>query len=142
MYLLDTNILSELRKIESHRADANVRNWAAQENVEHHYISAMTMFEIEMGILRLARKDPEQATLLRDWQQNYILPEFEDRTLAMDTDVALQAAALHVPDPKPERDAIIAATALVHDMVLVTRNVADFVATGVRLFNPWGEAGR
>lgn len=141
MFLLDTNVVSELRKAPSGKADERVVEWAAAQTPERLFICSTVILETELGALRIIRRDPRQGMVLRNWIDRTLIPEFADRTLAMDIDVALQAAALHVPDPKPERDAIIAATALVHDMTLVTRNTVDFVATGVRLFNPWGEAG-
>ena len=74
---------------------------------------------------------------MRSWLHEYVLPTFADRVLPVDTAVARRGARLHVPEPKPYRDGLIAATALVHGMTIVTRNVADFQATGVALLNPW-----
>lgn len=93
--------------------------------------------ELEIGILRVEQRDPAQGNLLRRWMESRVMPEFAERTLPVDTIVALRCARLHVPDPRAERDALIAATALVHGMRVVTRNVADFAATGVPLLNPW-----
>jgi predicted nucleic acid-binding protein len=103
-------------------------------------VEAVTLMEIELGILRIERRDATQGARLRVWMNDYILPEFADRTLPVDTAVALRCAGLHVPDPFSERDAFIAATALVHGMTLVTRDLADFKAAAVPLFNPWNAA--
>ena len=137
MFLLDTNVLSELRKAGDGKADANVTAWLSSVDAGTLYVSAMTLMEIELGILRIERRDAAQGARLRTWMIHHVLPEFQDRTLAVDTAVALRCASLHVPDPRAERDALIAATALVHGMTVVTRNVEDFEATGVPLLNPW-----
>ncbi|MFD2182104.1 type II toxin-antitoxin system VapC family toxin [Rhodoplanes azumiensis] len=135
MFLLDTNILSELRR--PRRADPNVLEWAAGMDIERFYLSVITIMEIAVGALRLERKDPEQADALRRWIDQNLLPDFNDRLVPVDLAVARQCARLHVPDPRAERDALIAATALVHDMTVVTRNVRDFAPLGVRVLNPW-----
>ena len=137
MFLLDTNVISELRKAGDGKADANVVAWLSSVDATTFYLSAVTLMEIEVGILRIERRDPAQGARLRAWMNQHILPEFADRTLPVDTAVALRCASLHVPDPRPERDAFIAATALAHGMTVVTRNVADFAPTGVPLLNPW-----
>ncbi len=137
MFVLDTNVISELRKAGDDKADNRVIAWLSGVDATAFYLSAVTLMEIEVGILRIERRDPAQGAKLRVWMDQYILPEFSDRTLPIDSAVALRCAALHVPDPRSERDALIAATALVHGMTVVTRNVADFAPTGVRLLNPW-----
>jgi predicted nucleic acid-binding protein len=137
MFILDTNVISELRKAGSGKADYNVVSWLSQHNAENLYISTITLMEIELGILRIARRDAVQGQLLRKWMDHHILPEFSDRTISIDIAVALRAAALHVPDPRPERDSLIAATALVHRMVIVTRNGTDFLPMGVTVIDPW-----
>ena len=137
MFLLDTNVISELRKAGDGKADTNVVTWLSSVDATTFYLSAVTLMEIELGILRIERRDPAQGARLRAWMDQHILPEFADRTLPVDTAVALRCAPLHVPDPRPERDAFIAATALAHGMTVVTRNVADFAPTGVPLLNPW-----
>ena len=137
MYLLDTNVVSELRKAPSGRADAKVVAWAASVAVPMLFISSITILEIEIGILQIERKDPAQGMLLRGWLENNVLPAFDGRIIAFDTPIARRCAGLHVPDRRSDRDAIIAATALVHGMQVVTRNTADFEATGVLLINPW-----
>lgn len=137
MFLLDTNVISELRKAGDGKADGNVAAWLSSVDAGTLYLSAMTLMEIELGILRIERRDAAQGARLRVWMTHHVLPEFLDRTLPVDAVVALRCASLHVPDPRAERDALIAATALVHGMTVVTRNVADFEATGVPLLNPW-----
>jgi hypothetical protein len=137
MFLLDTNVISELRKAGDGKADTNVVTWLSSVDATAFYLSAVTLMEIELGILRIERRDPAQGARLRAWMDRHILPEFANRTLPVDTAVALRCARLHVPDPRPERDAFIAGTALVHGMTVVTRNVADFALTGVPLLNPW-----
>jgi predicted nucleic acid-binding protein len=135
MFLLDTNVLSELRRAD--RADARVAAWARSVDHLQFYLSAITILEIEAGTLLLARRDVQQGLVLRTWIDEHVLPAFEGRILAVDTGVAQRCAKLHVPDRRPERDALIAATALVHRLKLVTRNVADFEPMGVDLINPW-----
>jgi predicted nucleic acid-binding protein len=135
MFLLDTNVLSELRRAD--RADARVAAWARSIDHLQFYLSAITILEIEVGTLLLARRDVQQGLVLRTWIDEHVLPAFEGRVLAVDTGVAQRCANLHVPDRRPERDALIAATALVHRLKLVTRNVADFEPMGVDLINPW-----
>ena len=137
MFLLDTNVVSELRKAGDGKTDTNVTAWLSGVDAGTLYLSAMTLMEIELGILRIERRDVAQGARLRAWMTQHVLPEFLDRTLPVDAAVALRCASLHVPDPRAERDALIAATALVHGMTVVTRNVADFEATGVPLLNPW-----
>lgn len=137
MYLLDTNVLSELHRAIRGRGDPNVTAWLASVGVASCYLSPITLMELEIGVLRIERRDARQGTALRTWFEDLIVPEFKDRTLPIDAGVARRCAGLHVPDPRSERDALIAATALVHKMTLVTRNVADFQPTGVALFDPW-----
>lgn len=137
MHLLDTNVLSELRKVRLGKADANVVAWSESVDAADLFISAITVMELELGVLTMERKDPVQGAVLRAWLEQQVLPEFYDRTLSIDTAVAQRCARLHVPDKRSERDALIAATALVHGMAVVTRNVADFRRTGVNIVNPW-----
>lgn len=137
MFLLDTNVISELRKAGDGKADPSVVAWLSGVDAATCYISAITLMEIEIGILRIVRRDAAQGARLRAWMNHQILPEFADRTLPFDKAAALRCAPLHVPDLRPERDAFIAATALVHGMTVVTRNVADFDFSGVPIVNPW-----
>ena len=138
MYLLDTNVVSELRKAKSGKADAGVIAWAAGLSASELFLSAISVLELEMGVLLVERRDAAQGAVLRSWLDKHVLPAFAERILPVDTAVARRCARLHVPDPRAERDALIAATALVHDLTVVTRNVGNFEATGVRLLNPWG----
>ncbi len=135
MYLLDTNVISALRRPD--KVEPLLRAWAASVPVSRFYLSVISVLEIEHGVLLKMRKDEKQGALLRAWVDDEVLPRFEGRILPIDTDVALQCARLHVPDPQPERDALIAATALVHRLTVVTRNVNDFLPTGVQVLNPW-----
>ena len=137
MFVLDTNVVSELRLLKSGKADRRVAAWAARAAPVELFISAITVLEIEVGTLRVARRDPVQGAVFKTWFEQYVLPAFEGRILAVDTNVARRCARLHVPDPCSERDAMIAATALVHGMAVVTRNEVDFVKTGVPIVNPW-----
>ncbi|KAB7781540.1 MULTISPECIES: type II toxin-antitoxin system VapC family toxin [Xanthomonas] len=137
MYVLDTNVLSELRKVRLGKADANVAAWAESVDAADLFISAITVMELELGVLSIERKDATQGAMLRAWLEQHVLPEFSGRTLPIDTTVAQRCARLHVPDKRGERDALIAATALVHGMAVVTRNVSDFEPTGVPIVNPW-----
>ena len=137
MYVLDTNVVSELRKIRVGKADANVVAWANGVDAADLFVSVITIMELELGVLSIERKDATQGALLRSWLEQRVLPEFVGRTLPVDTAVAQRCARLHVPDKRGERDALIAATALVHGMTVATRNIADFQPTGVTILNPW-----
>ena len=137
MFLLDTNVVSELRKVRTGKAHPNVAAWVQTLQESSLFLSAIVVQELEVGVLQLERKDPTQGAILRSWLDEHVLPTSADRFLPVDTVVARRSARLHVPEPKPYRDGLIAATALVHGMTIVTRNVADFQATGVALLNPW-----
>jgi toxin FitB len=134
-YLIDTNVWSELRN--RSRTDINVRNWAETMNPADLYLSAVTIFELERGVLLIERRDSQQGSRLRRWLEQHVLEPFEGQILPVDTAIARRCAALHVPDPRPERDALIAATALTHGLTVVTRNVGGFEPMGVALLNPW-----
>ena len=137
MYLLDTNVISELRKVGSGRANTSVALWADSVNAADLYISVITVQELEIGVALALRRDAQQGAVLRNWMDRHVLPAFENRILPVDLAVAQRSAQLNVPDPRPVRDGLIAATALVHAMTVVTRNVADFQQCGVSLINPW-----
>ena len=126
MYLLDTNVVSELRKVRLGKADKHVAAWADGIDAADLYISVITLQELAIGILLVERRDPPQGAIFRAWLDGHVLPAFTDRILAIDTAVAQRSAQLHVPNPRPIRDGLIAATALVHRMTVVTRNDADF----------------
>jgi predicted nucleic acid-binding protein len=135
MFVLDTNVVSELRR--PAKANARVVQWADSISLVQLYLSALTVMELELGVLRMERKDKRQGAELRAWLEGQVLRDFSGRILPMEITIARCCASLHVPDPIPERDAMIAATALVHGMTLVTRNVSDFQRAKVKLFNPW-----
>ena len=136
-FLLDTNVVSELRRARTGRADPNVVEWAGAQPSGALFLSAITVLELELGVRQVERRDPEQGRGLRAWLEGQVLPTFDGRVLPVDVAVARRTATLHVPDPAPERDALIAATALVHSLTVATRNAGDFDRTGVVLVNPW-----
>ncbi|MBP7339505.1 type II toxin-antitoxin system VapC family toxin [Niveispirillum sp.] len=135
MFLLDTNVLFELRRPD--RANAGVVAWAAETDPADLFVSAITLFEIEVGAAQVARRDPAQGLLLRAWIDGHVMPTFKDRILPVDAAIAQRCARLHVPDRQPQNDSLIAATALVHRLTLVTRNVRDFDPMRVAVLNPW-----
>lgn len=137
MFLLDTNVVSEFRKINAGKGNARVQEWASQVSATIMYLSVVTVLELEVGTSVMERRDPTQGASLRSFLNNSVLTAFADRILMVDVRTAIRCARLHVPDPHSELDALIAATALVHDMTVVTRNVADFVPMKVPVFNPW-----
>jgi len=136
MFLLDTNVISELRKAGDGRADANVTAWLSGQDAGALFISAITVMELDIGVRRIERRDAAQGAILRAWFAERVLPEFQDRILPVDASVALRGAGLHAPDPGSERDAFIAAIGLVHGFTVVTRNTGDFKDLGVILLSP------
>ena len=137
MYLLDTNVVSELRKIQSGRVNRRVEAWVNSVDAELLFLSVVTVLELETGALLMERRDRLQGRLICEWINKLILPSFAGRVLSIDMPIALRCAAMHVPNRRPDRDGWIAATALVHGMTVVTRNVADFQPMGVAVLNPW-----
>src|SRR5215469_13497679 len=135
MYILDTNVVSELRKAK--KANQNVTKWAQPLPSATVYISVISLLELEIGVLLMEHRDKEQGAILRAWMDRHVLPTFSGRILAIDTTVAQQCATLHVPNPRSDRDALIAATALGHGLTVATRDVADFEGMGVGVINPW-----
>jgi len=137
MFLLDTNVVSELRKAPAGKANSNVVQWASSVSSSSLYLSVITLMELQTGILLKERKDPEQGKLLHTWFSTKVLPAFENRVIPIDKNVALKCAAFHVPDRRSDRDTFIAASAIVHGMTVVTRNVKDYDSSKVKLLNPW-----
>lgn len=137
MYLLDTNVVSEFRKYSDGRINQGVKRWAEGIFPEFMFMSVISILELEMGVLQIERRDQKQGALLRKWLNNNVIPTFAERVLPVNLSIARRCATLHVPNPKSERDAMIAATAIEHSMTIVTRNVADFERTGVKVFDPW-----
>jgi predicted nucleic acid-binding protein len=137
MFVLDTNVVSELRKVRLGKADGGVASWAESVDAADLYLSVITVQELEIGVLLAERRDPAQGAVFRAWLDSHVMPAFAGRILPIDMAVAQRSARLHVPDPRPARDGLIAATALVHGMTVATRNLADFESSGVKLLNPW-----
>ena len=137
MYLLDTNIISELKKLDSGKIHPHVQRWAYSINLMQTKISVVSITEIRTGILSLTRKDQAQAASLDNWFTNRLLPAYRTRTLSVDTEVALICAQLHIPAKRPINDAYIAATAIAHNLTPVTRNVRDFQGLPLMLENPF-----
>lgn len=135
MFLLDTNVVSEFRR--PRRTNPKVAAWADSVPAGEMFLSSITILELETGVLLLGRRDPSQARLIQQWIEDRVLTAFADRILAVDTAVARRCAHLHVPDPRPYRDSLIAATALVHGLIVATRNRVDFEPMAVPVLNPW-----
>lgn len=135
-YLLDTNVVSELRK---RRGDPAVKQWVAKQSVADLAISVVTVIEIETGILRKGRTDPDQAQILTRWLEQNVLTGFADRIVPLDLAAARRVASLHVPDQAPQHDALIAGTALARGLTVVTCNTRDFERAGVEYLNPWSD---
>ncbi|GAA3102542.1 type II toxin-antitoxin system VapC family toxin [Rhizobium viscosum] len=136
-HLLDTNVVSELRKVGDGKADPNVTKWVAAQDSNDLFISAITILELERGILGIQRRDANQGSRLRRWMDSRVRPEFAERVLPIDDAIATRCAHLHIPDRRNEADALIAATALVHGLTVVTRNVQDFDGTNLIIIDPW-----
>lgn len=135
MYLLDTNVVSELRKIQSKHSAFN--DWYKTIDPQTCYLSSLTIFEIRKGILLKSLKDPQQAEILQHWFNERLIPHFHGRVLDFTADMAEIMAKLHVPNPAPFADSIIASTALYYDLTVITRNIQDFQNLGVKLINPF-----
>ena len=138
MNLLDTNVLSEFRKDSYGKADPRVVAWADSQPIERLFISVITIFEIEKGALLMERRDEKQGATLQAWIESRLMPAFLGRIIPVDDRVAALAASLHVPDPAPFADSLIAATAIIRGFTIVTRNTRDFQFPGVVVIDPWG----
>lgn len=137
MYLLDTNVVSEFRKLGGSQINPNVRSWAEKIEPELMFLSAISILELEIGVLQVERRDKKQGLVLRKWLSKHVLLVFSERILPVDVTVAQRCASLHVPNPKSDRDALIAATAIENRMTIVTRNIVDFRKSGAKMFDPW-----
>ena len=135
MYLVDTTVLSAMRRQD--KADPQFATWVRATPPEEMYLSVLSLYEIKVGALRVARRDPMQGRDLDRWLRNFVIAAFVDRILVVSPAVSLRCAALHVPHPRPVIDSLIAATALEHQLTVVTRNVADFQPMGVGILDPW-----
>jgi predicted nucleic acid-binding protein len=133
-YLLDTNVISELRK--GRRAHASVLRWFTAVADEELRLSVLVVGELRQGAARVRRRDPTSARRLDRWIAT-LITDFDDRIRVVDREVAELWGKLNVPDPLPAIDGLLAATALIHDLTLVTRNGRDVASTGVRLANPF-----
>jgi len=136
MFLLDTNVISELRKVEFGKADPHVARWAARVDADELFLSVITVMELETGVLQIERKDRQAGQILRGWL-DVVLREFKNRILPFKLEDAIYCARLHVPNRRAKMDAFICATAKIHEMTVVSRNTKDFERTGVKLLNPW-----
>lgn len=138
MYLIDTNVVSELRQAKAGRANRGVIDWAAGVPAALMFLSVISLHELEHGVLLAERNDAAKGEVLRRWIDHSVIPAFSERIVPVDVAVVIRAAALHVPDPPPFRNALIGATALVHGMTVVTRNVHDFSRfASLVVVNPW-----
>lgn len=133
-WLVDTHVLSELRKGE--RAAAGIRSWFDAANEDQLFTSVLVVGELRRGIESIRRRDEPAAAALDTWLSR-LVESFTERVLAVDAAVADRWARLNVPDPVPTVDGLLAATAIVHDLTLVTRNTRDVARTGVRVLDPW-----
>lgn len=144
-FLLDTNVISAARRVE--KQDIAFQNFMRDFDVNEAFLSSISIMELRFGIQREMHRDPEFAADLARWLNEVVLSEFADRILLFDLAVALRAGGLPTPEKRPTADAMIAATALEHDLQVVTRNIAHFEALGAPCLDPWryvpqGEAGK
>ena len=138
MFLLDTNVISELRKSKAGKASHGVTGWAGDVPSNLMYMSVISLHELEHGVLLAERSDPAKGAILRSWLDNSVVPAFSERIVPVDAPIVARAASLHVPYPAPFRDALIGATALVHGLSVITRNVDDFERfEGLAVVDPW-----
>lgn len=135
--LLDTNVVSELRKLRSTKGSPEVGRWEATVSAPQLFLSVITIEELEIGILQLERRDPRQAWILRQWLMDYVMVEFRHRILPVTTEIARRSAILRYDNSRTCEDSLLAATAYVHNLPLATRNTKHFVGTGISLIDPW-----
>ena len=135
MYVLDTNVISELRRPK--RADPMVVAWVRSAPLADLFTTSINLMELRTGALRLIFRQDPRGHIIQDWIENFVISSFKDRILAIDEAVGMRCAELHVPITRPYRDSLIAATALMHRMTVVTRNLTDFEPMGVATLNPW-----
>lgn len=135
-YLLDTNVVSELRKAK--RSNAGVHRWMATHLNDELWLSVLVIGELRRGVELIRRRDDPAATALQTWLDR-LLDQYEDRILPVTTRIAERWAQITVPDPVPIIDGLLAATALEHELTLVTRNVSDVATTGATVLNPFTE---
>lgn len=137
MFLLDTNVVSELRQAAMGKANEHLVTWASGVESGALYLSSISILELEIGVQRVERRDERQGKVLRSWLSDKVLPAFQGRVLSFDAASAVICARYHVPNPRPDRDSFIAAIAESNNLTVVTRNVKDFEPLGVRVLNPW-----
>lgn len=137
MFLLDTHVVSELRKAGTSNADENLSQWASAVESGYLYLSSISVVELAIGLLRVECRDKRQGKVLRSWLANRVLPAFDGRVLPFDLAAAERCARFHVPDPRSNRGSFIAAIAQVHKLTVETRSIQDFEPLGVPLLNSW-----
>jgi predicted nucleic acid-binding protein len=137
MLLLDTNVISELRKVRDGRTNPRFIAWAKTLDWSDLYLSVITLYELELGVGRLEQYDRIQGKILRTWLGQSVLKRFQSRILPVNEAIATRSAELQIPRTRQVEDTLIAATAYVHNMTVVTRNIDDFKDAGVRIINPW-----
>jgi toxin FitB len=133
-YLIDTNVISELRKQE--RCNANVWKWFAEVNDQDIFLSVLVIGELRCGIERIRRKDPKAAFHLDKWLQE-VVDNYSDRIFPVTQEIAEASGIMNVPDPVSTVDGLLAATAKIHNCTLVTRNEKDICKCGVAFYNPF-----
>ena len=136
-YLVDTNVISEFRKMRSGRANENVVRYFSHIQPSNIYMSVITFYEFEKGIKQMELRDQDQGEILRNWMENHVIKYWGANILPIDVNVARICAGLHVPNPKSLSDSFIASTAIVHGLALVTRNVKDFEKIDIEVINPF-----
>lgn len=138
MFLLDTNIISELRKATAGKANSGVVEWAREVPPAVNFLSVISLHEIAYGVLLAEHSDTRKGAILRNWMEEDVKPNFADRVIPIDETVATAAASFHIPDRAPLADSLIAATALVHGLTVVTRDHRGFSRfTDVEVLDPW-----